>query len=288
MIYSLGGFLNLGPDANDLAAYQWNPTFQCANASIDDTACEAGGQTTNSWAGGSSIVLGASSSPAYYFGSVDATKAYMTNLVEGSENVTQAVRDIFWLKPDAVFVYDRGTSIEDTFKRFWLDLTAVPTVSGNKATVTTSHQAMYVTALLPAGANLIATTIHPAKPDDTPVVAELMTDAGTAKDLRMLHVIEAKDSGPQSATMLVQSSSGTSFEGAVVGSTTVLFKKTLSDAFSTMSYTATGATEHYITGLAANTAYSVSKDGNQSSVTTDSAGVLTFSSGAGSPVTVAK
>jgi hypothetical protein len=65
-----------------------------------------------------------------------------------------------------------------------------------------------------------------------------------------------------------------------------MFKRTLADVFSSTTYAASGATKHYVTGLAANRIYSISATGAPTSAATDPAGLLTFSATGTGNVTV--
>jgi hypothetical protein len=83
-------------------------------------------------------------------------------------------------------------------------------------------------------------------------------------------------------TALVQSTSGNNFDGALVGSSLVMFMRNWPAAFASITYPASGATTHYISDLAPNTTYNVSGAGAPSTATTDTAGVLVFAAtGAG-------
>ena len=92
----------------------------------------------------------------------------------------------------------------------------------------------------------------------------------------MLHIVEGKDAGTATAATLVQSTAGTNFDGGVIGTTVVMFKKTLTDSFSSTTYAASGGTTQYVTGLASSTSYAIAGPGTPASASTDSAGLLTF------------
>jgi hypothetical protein len=106
--------------------------------------------------------------------------------------------------------------------------------------------------------------------------------------MRMLHVIEGRDSGSASMTALVQSSAGTKYDGGIVGDTIVMFKRTLTDQFSSMTYAASGAKKHYVAGLAPNRMYSISAPGASASATTDSSGLLIFTASGTGNVTISE
>jgi hypothetical protein len=207
--------------------------------------------------------------------------------------VTLAQREVLWLKPDQIWVYDRtAQAIPTGFQNWYLDLETEPTISGNLATMTSTYggQKLYVTSLLPGTSALTtgALTKVGIQEANSPMNYLLEDTAVPAATNRMLHTLEGKDSGrAASSTNLVKSSAGTNFDGGVIGSTLVMFKRTLTDAFSSTTYPASGATRQYVTGLAPNRTYNISAMGAPASATTDSGGVLTFSATGAGNVTVA-
>ena len=295
---ALGGTSNndgaaQAPEHQNLPGYQWNPAFDCADASFDATVCAQGGMIDVGLGRFSNTVLATSSDSAYYYGATDASGAYVVTFNEcrycaAAANVTLSQREVLWLKPDQIFIYDRAnTKSSSSFKRFYLDLQTSPSIAGNQATMTsTKGQKLFVTVLLPASPSLSASALDTQHQPGAPVTTLLTSKGGTASVTRMLHVIEGKDAGPASPTRLVQSSAGTKFDGGSIGSTIVMFKRTLADPFASTTYAASGATKHYITGLARNWSYTISAAGAPASATTDSGGLLTFSAAGTGNVTV--
>jgi hypothetical protein len=98
-------------------------------------------------------LLALSWGPDYVHGSGDATDLH-NSTYEASADILHASRSFVWLQPDHLVLYDRAASATaGRFKRFWLNLPAAATVTGNVATMTTSSgQRLHVTSLLPAGA----------------------------------------------------------------------------------------------------------------------------------------
>ncbi len=76
-------------------------------------------------------------------------------------------------------------------------------------------------------------------------------------------------------TSLVSSTSGQGFDGALVGSSLLMFMRNLA-SFTGVTYPASGATTDYVADLSPNTTYTISGAGAPGSATTDTAGVLTF------------
>lgn len=281
------------PTHQNTVGYQWNPRFNCENASIDAGICRQGGMASDGYSLYSSIVLGTSSNADYYYGAVDPTGAYGVAFNDcqhcaETANVDLSQREVLWLKPDVIFVYDRAeTKSSSSFKNFHLDVQTVPAISGNLASVTSPKgQKLFITALLPATSTWSQSALDISHERDSPVKILLTNQTGTAPSIRMLHILEGKNSGEPSATSLVRSSGGTEFEGGVVGRTLVLFKRRRADAFSSTTFPASGATKGYVTGLVANARYAISGLGVPDSATADSAGVLVFGAAGTGNITV--
>jgi hypothetical protein len=250
-------------------------------------------------AGDPSVTTSVGTSYTYAFG--DTTNLYNLPNVwtpsNGAVDVLHASRSIIWLKPDHIVVYDRATTQHPgLFKRFNLTVIGNPVTSGSLTTTTTpGGQHLYINTLLP---NTATTTITSSAVDAAGIssIADLepstnkvtVEDTAYPTDARFLHVLQAADSATGAeATTLVQSTSGTAFDGAVVSglNTVVLFKRDMTTAFGGVTFSVPMATSHiYVTGLAAGTGYSVSETASGQSlvvtvslggtVTTDQAGVL--------------
>ncbi len=194
----------------------------------------------------------------------DATDLYNATDLQ-SADILHVSRSLFWLQPDVVVIYDRAISgTSGRFKRFWLNLPAQPTISDNRATVTTaSGQQFFITSLLPDNAALAAVAMEPFPDEvaeDEPMQYRLRTEApGGPADVRFLHVLEGADAGASATPVsLVEDTGRTSFEGAVVGETVVLFPYDLDDLFTGLTYTVpVTVSVHYITGLTPKGGYTV-------------------------------
>lgn len=228
--------------------------------------------------------------PAYVYAFADATDMYNSNAsTPATTGVTHASRDVFWLKPDWVLVYDRGeTSAGGLDKSVYFGFTGSATVNGHTTIETTSSgQQLYVETLLPSSPTITLGSITPFA-DADPISGNVEVDGGTSPSVNFLNVLQGADSGEsQTSTQLLQSSSGTEFDGAVIGTTAVLFERDVTVPFSSLSYSVpSSVTTNYITGLKPNGAYAVktaaSGTSNQITVTpdgttlADSAGVLSF------------
>ncbi len=117
----------------------------------------------------------------------------------------------------------------------------------------------------------------------------VVEDPGNPANIRFLHVLQAADkNGLMDSASLVQSVSGNAFDGAVFGTSLVLFASDITTAFTGTLYIApASATTHYVTGLAANGNYTVAEQVDSSgnlqititpggSYVADAAGVLAF------------
>jgi len=192
----------------------------------------------------------------------DATGLYNSDY-EAVNDITHASRSVVWLQPDHIVVYDRAASqTAGRFKRFWLNLPAQAVISGNRATVTAaSGQQLFVTTLLPSDAVITSTLAeNTEEAEEEPMKFRLRVEApGGPQDVRFLHVLQGADSGATADSMtLVQSSSGTSFAGALVSDTAILFPVDLDAPFTGLTYTVPASTTaHLITGLTPSSSYDV-------------------------------
>lgn len=235
--------------------------------------------------------------PAYTYAYGNTTNLYNLtdpyNSLNNAVDIKHASRSVIWLKPDYVVAYDRATTLHSgLFKRVSFTVVGSPVINGNLITTTTNGgQHLYLRTLLP---NTPTTTFTPrtiASANDT-LIAELETadnrvtieDTAHPTDARFLYVFQGADAGTtaQTATLL-QSSSGTPFDGAVVNGlhTLVLFKHDMTTSFASVTFSLpAGITTYYVTGLTPNAGYTISQVGAAVTVTpggasvSDPAGVL--------------
>jgi len=158
-------------------------------------------------------------------------------------DIQQATRNILWIKPDHIVVYDRAASVHSgLFKQFNLNLVAIPSVSGHTVTErTASGQQLLVQTILPTNAiaayvpvNSI-TTISQEEPSVGRVIIE---DTNDPVSIRFLHVLQGADSNAtQDAVVHVASTGGNAFEGATVRGVAVMFPvDVLSNNFTSLTY----------------------------------------------------
>ncbi len=214
---------------------------------------------------GDGQILAHSFGPGYVYALGDATARY-NSISEGATDIVQANRAIVWLQPDHIIVYDRATSkTANRFKRFWLNLPSLPTVSGNRATMATSSgQQLFVTSLLPSNAALTSQPLAD-EPSGRPAQGQTMQDRllveapnGPA-NVRFLNILQGADAGAGAdPATLIQSSAGTPFAGVTVHNTVILFPVDISPTLTSLTYSApAGTLLHLVTGLAPNSGYDV-------------------------------
>lgn len=212
---------------------------------------------------GDPTILALSVAPGYVYALGDATNLY-NSPYEGPTDITQASRAIVWLAPDAIVVYDRAASrTAGRFKRFWLNLPAAATVSGNRTTMTTATgQQLVVTTLQPTDA---APHVQPldVRVEDLakgePMRYRLLVEApGGPKEARFLHVLQGADAGAAVPPATAIASDDGTFAGAVVGTTAVLFPVDAGGGRGELRYVVpAGTTAHVITGLVPGGGYDV-------------------------------
>jgi hypothetical protein len=174
--------------------------------------------------------------------------------------------------------------------------TGAVTVNGNVASWPTrsGKQTAYATSLLPAnaavsdaGAYMTTENGNPNTSDWEPY-SHVLIDAGNTAATQFLTVLEwGGSSSTKSNTVLVQSTAGQKFDGALVGGALVMFMRDWPAAFTGVTYPASGAATQYVSDLTPNTTYSISGTGAPATATTDTAGVLTFSAAGTGSITVA-
>jgi hypothetical protein len=213
-----------------------------------------------------------SSSPSYTYASADLTPLFNQPQIWQPQlalmDIQQATRNIIWIKPDHIVVYDRAASVHPgLFKRFNLNFIATPSIAGSTVTqVTPGGQKLIVQTVLPTNATLTyvplgnsLTTVAGLEPSVGRVVIE---DTNHPISTRFLHVLQGADSNAAPAVVThVVSSGGNSFEGVTVRGAVVLFPvNALSSNFTSVTYTVpNGITNHYIAGLPPVSSYAVSQ-----------------------------
>lgn len=264
----------------------------------ETTMAEHGSQWDYSPIGDPEITARSTGDSFLYF-TGDATNLYNHQYQTTLREIEHASRSIVWLKPDHIVVYDRAKSKSaGYYKRFFLNVPRDPVITGNVARSSAMEGPdekgrLFVTSLLPAGASIQWKTIddgQPAggidsgtnRPSFEDMWSQVFVEApGAPREARFLHVIQGTNAGVSTADAAqVLTSADGEFEGSLVGTICVLFRKTLGSAPTALSYThPAGATAHYITGLAPFAGYDVTQ--TATSVTLTANGTQRFADGGG-------
>jgi len=284
---------------NTLGLKNWCP------AGTPDLGWEEGGE----WANGSQWILDSnagdpvtltSSGTGYVFATTDMTNLYNRpdpwDDTQNATNITRAQRSILWLNKDYIVVYDRATSINSgLFKRFNLSLVTSPAITGLNATETmTDGQQLFIHTLLPQSATITSreadTDLSPIADLEPTKYVMTVEDTGNPTDIRFLHVLQGADAGAKATAVSgFTTTSGTVFDGALVGNSALLFihDDTQTAGFGTTVYSEPATvTANYVAGLRPGGAYTVSKSTTGGTVqvtvtaggssTADAAGMLVF------------
>lgn len=264
----------------------------------EDTSAEHGSQWCYSPIGDPEITARSTGDSFLYF-TGDATNLYNHQQQTQLREIEHASRSIVWLKPDHVIVYDRAKSKSVGFyKKFFLNVPRDPVIVGNVARSSAMEGPLekgrvFVTSLLPVGSTIQWKTIDDGQPSGgidsitgrpsyEDMWAQVFVEApGAPQDARFLHVVQGTDAGVTNAdaTQVITSSDG-EFEGSVVGSRCIVFRKTLGSAPAALSYThPAGITAHYITGLAPFAGFNVTQTSTSVALTAN--GTQRFADGGG-------
>jgi hypothetical protein len=240
-------------------------------------------------AGGDPQIVSYSLHTNYVVVTGDATPLY-NSIAVNSADILHASRSLVWLKPDHIIVYDRAASkTAGRFKRFWLNTTTNGVVVNQRAAVTmASGQQLFLTSLLPTNAVVTSEPYTNSSElytniDNYGFMAELESmlyrlrveaPAGPA-NVRFLNVIQGADPGANpSSAILLQSTNGPEFAGVLVANTAIFFPVNLYVPVTNLTYYVLGHPAlHLVTGLPANSAYTVTR------TTVGSGEVLSISAG---------
>ena len=241
-----------------------------------------------------------SSGAGYVYITTDMTNLYnRPDIWDSTQNVvdiTRAQRSIFWLNKDYIVVYDRATSVHSgLFKRFNLSLVTSPAIAGLNATETMANgQKLFIHTLLPQNATITSreadTDLNPIADLEPTKYVMTVQETSNPKDIRFLHVLQGADAGAKATAVSgFATTSGTEFDGALVGNAALLFihDEAQLAGFAKAVYSEPAAvTANYVAGLRPGGAYTVSKStgGGKVQVTVtaggsthaDAAGVLVF------------
>ncbi|MCA9680223.1 MAG: hypothetical protein H6708_05135 [Kofleriaceae bacterium] len=153
----------------------------------------------------------------------DVTAAY-----NGNASVDGVVRELVFIEPDTVVVFDRVSTATGTQQVWQLNTPGQPSVSGARATISTGGHTLEVERLLPAGATM---AVSDWSGDGDVHGGYRLDDTVAGGDQRFLHVLAvdgsvtsstASDAGSQHGVRLQLADGRTAtvrFEDAAVGGT---------------------------------------------------------------------
>ena len=281
----------------NVPAYINNPTqtgCTYAGSCYFADSTELGGQLWHGYQAGLNTLL-SSAMPNYVATLADSTNSYNGGWGGFGQlnGIDAASRSLVYLRSsNQVVYYDRGSSGSNAWsKANYIVTTGTPSFEGNTASWLTrsGEQKVYWTELESAvnAPKLDAVYTDADVANDWEVYGRIVANAGNVGSARFLSVLQwvPSASSPASATM-VTSSAGNPFEGALVGSSLVMFLRDWPATFTSVTYPASGATTQYVSDLSPNTLYTLSGAGVPQSATTDHAGVLTFTASGSGSITV--
>jgi hypothetical protein len=146
---------------------------------------DSGGAPVRQVASTISKLVGLHTGPGWVYAASDLTAAYKNNPA-----ISKVQREIVYLQPDVVVVYDRVTSAAGTTQVWQLPTPVRPTISGANATIASNHT-LNVRRLAPATAT---STVYDYRAD-TDFSGGFRLDETTAGgDVRHLHVLSIDNS----------------------------------------------------------------------------------------------
>jgi hypothetical protein len=108
----------------------------------------SGGASIAQHADSQSQLVGLHSGDGWLYAAADLTAAY-----DGNARVARVQRELVYLQPNVVVVYDRVTTTADTQQVWQLAMPAAPSLAGAIATEATAGHALAVQRLAPTGAS---------------------------------------------------------------------------------------------------------------------------------------
>jgi hypothetical protein len=235
-----------------------------------------------SWYGTPGVVINAYEATAnytYLYGDYHAAYSNSSH-PGGGGSTSELTRQVVYMRPDLIVVYDRVTTIKDSYAKQlrWHFLNA-PTVSGNSFVETTGSSKLFgqTYSTLP-----LTTTEAPVSIGGTTVQEIITQNATTSASVRYVTGFQV---APSTTSSMVSSqhvlSADQRMEGMQMGNNVVLFGRNGDvDLTAPVSYqfTGSGADQHLLTNLAPGKNYQVTIGGVVvATVTASSQGTITFS-----------
>ncbi len=216
----------------------------------------------------------------------DYAAAYSPDDDPGSGGpVSQLTRQIVFVRPGYVFVYDRATTLSASYNKIlrWHFQNA-PTVHGNSFVETVGSSRLFgqMYSTVP-----IATSLSSFTEGDAPfAIQQLDTQNTTLTD--SVRYVTAFEVAPSTTTTMDPSahivSTGAIMEGAQIGGQVVLFGRNgpvAPGATVTYSFNGAGAVQHLLVDLVPSQTYEVIIGGTTNLISSSDQGTLSFSTSAG-------
>ena len=161
---------------------------------------ESGGTTVRQVASTISKLTALHQGEGFLYASSDVTPAY-----KGNAAVQKVQRDLLYLLPDTVIVYDRVQTAGGTTQTWQLATPTAPAIAGASATITNGAHRLAVTRIAPAAATSTVTSLRGTETFTGGYRLDTRTTGG---DQRYLHVLgvdgavrSATASGPDGVTV---------------------------------------------------------------------------------------
>ena len=216
---------------------------------------------------------------AYSYIAGDYHAAYSLNRYPGQGGpVSELSREVVYVRPDYVFVYDRATTVQAAFpKQLRWHFLHDPVVSGDAWTAAAGRSQLFGHTYSSVMLDTVAEAVTVG--DASLYRIKTNNHSDTAK-VRYVTVLQSAPLATASMTesMRLVSTDGM-FEGAVLGDTLALFAADpVNGGLSSARYdiAPTGALRHIITGLQPGKTFTISGAGPAFSAQASSAGVVTF------------
>jgi hypothetical protein len=166
--------------------------------------------------------------PGYVYASADVTAAYA-----GKSAVGKVHREVMFLQPNAIVVFDRVTSASGTAQTWQLATPVQPSISGSSATITNAGHSLKVTRVSGGG----AMSVYSYSADSDYSGGYRLDEKVTGGDVRYLHVLSLDGAVSSTASAGTTSQPGVTINLASGGSATVKFNRDAVGAYLTMNGT---------------------------------------------------
>jgi hypothetical protein len=238
--------------------------------------------STGYWYGDPGVVVNAyQAGPNFIYVSGDYHAAYSTpDDPGGGGSTTELTRQVVYLRPDFVVVYDRATTVKDDYPKLlqWHFLDD-PTVVGNAFVETQGQSKLFGQTFSSVPLTTTLATVTVGNADVSELVTQNALPTASVRYVTALQI--APSTTPAMVSTLPVVSTDARLEGVQMGGQVVLFGRNGDvDLTTPVTYlvTATGSVQHLLTNLQAGKTYQVTVNGIPAATLAASAqGTITFS-----------